>query len=260
MAETMIEIDALDKVFPTKTGGITALDDINLDIGEQEFVALIGPSGCGKSTLLRIIAGLTSASDGAVRLQDEVIKRPHRNVGMVFQSYASFPWLTVMENVRFGPDLQGIPRGTSEPMVRDILERMGLAKFEQAYPTELSGGMQQRVAIGRALANKPDVLLMDEPFGALDALTRVDMQELVLRLWQEQRKTVVFVTHDIDEAIYLADRIVVLSPRPGRVHEVRGVDIPRPRTPEVAQSQTFIDLHLYLRKLLFSMKHADEAA
>jgi NitT/TauT family transport system ATP-binding protein len=258
MAGTAINIARLDKVFRAKSGPVTALEGIDLAIGEREFVALIGPSGCGKSTLLRILAGLTTATAGGVRLHGETITRPHPYVGMVFQSYASFPWLTVRQNVRFGPDLHGVPRSDSEPMVRDILDRLGLAKFADAYPTELSGGMQQRVAIGRTLANEPAVLLMDEPFGALDALTRVDMQELILRLWQDQRKTVVFVTHDIDEAIYLADRIVVLSPHPGRVHEIRPVDIPRPRTPEVAQTRAFIDLHMYLRDMLFAMKHRSE--
>ncbi len=217
-------------------------------------MALIGPSGCGKSTLLRILAGLTGVTEGEVRLGDDRIDEPHPQVGMVFQSYASFPWLTVLENTLFGPDLHGVARGESEPMARDILDRVGLSQFAETYPTQLSGGMQQRVAIARTLANRPDVLLMDEPFGALDALTRVDMQELILRLWQEERKTVVFVTHDIDEAVYLADRIVVLAPHPGRLYEIDRVDLPRPRTMETIEDPRFVELRVHLRQTLFAMK------
>jgi len=255
-----ITIRGVGKDFSTKSGPVRALENVDLDITGEEFVALIGPSGCGKSTLLRILAGLSSASTGEVMLGEEPIVEPHPQVGMVFQSYASFPWLTVLGNTLFGPDLHGMDRRESEPMARDILQRVGLTRFADAYPTELSGGMQQRVAIARTLANRPNVLLMDEPFGALDALTRVDMQELILRLWQEERKTVVFVTHDIDEAIYLADRIVVLSPHPGRLHEIDPVELPRPRTMESLEDPRFFDLRVHLRRTLFSMKHADEEA
>jgi len=256
MTSTEITVDHVGKAFHTRTGLVNALEDVSLQVAEQEFVALIGPSGCGKSTLLRILAGLTRATSGEARLGDEIIDAPHPQIGMVFQSYASFPWLTVLENTLFGPDLHGIDRGESEPIARDILDRVGLTKFTDAYPTQLSGGMQQRVAIARTLANKPDVLLMDEPFGALDALTRVDMQELILRLWQEERKTVVFVTHDIDEAIYLADRIVVLAPHPGRLHEIDEVSLPRPRTMDTIEDPRFVELRVHLRRTLFGMKPA----
>jgi|AntDeeMinimDraft_5_1070356.scaffolds.fasta_scaffold00474_19 NitT/TauT family transport system ATP-binding protein len=249
-----IKVEHVGKAFQARSGTIDALDDVSLHVADQEFVALIGPSGCGKSTLLRILAGLTRATSGDARLGEEVIDAPHPQIGMVFQGYASFPWLTVLENTLFGPDLQGIDREESEPIARDILKRVGLTKFVDVYPTQLSGGMQQRVAIARTLANKPDVLLMDEPFGALDALTRVDMQELILRLWQEERKTVVFVTHDIDEAIYLADRIVVLAPHPGRLHEICEVDLPRPRTMDTIEEPRFIELRAHLRRTLFGMK------
>ena len=260
MERTDIEVDHVGKVFSTPAGPISALEDVSLRIEEQEFVALIGPSGCGKSTLLRILAGLTGTTSGQVRLGDDVIDEPHPQIGMVFQSYASFPWLTVLDNTLFGPDLHGMDRSESEPMARDILERVGLTKFAQTYPTQLSGGMQQRVAIARTLANTPDVLLMDEPFGALDALTRVDMQDLILRLWREERKTVVFVTHDIDEAIYLADRIVVLAPHPGRLHEIDEVPLPRPRTMETIEDPRFVELRVHLRRTLFGMKETEAAS
>lgn len=258
--ETAITVDRVTKDFSTPAGHVRALEDVSLQVGEREFVALIGPSGCGKSTLLRILAGLTGATSGRVQLGDDVISEPHPQIGMVFQSYASFPWLTVLENTLFGPDLHGMSRSESEPIARDILARVGLTRFADTYPTQLSGGMQQRVAIARTLANKPDVLLMDEPFGALDALTRVDMQELILRLWQEERKTVVFVTHDIDEAVYLADRIVVLAAHPGRLHEIEKVDLPRPRTMETIEDQRFVDLRVHLRKTLFGMRASFEEA
>lgn len=254
MTDTAITIRSVDKIFRTPAGNVQAIEDVSFDIAKGEFVALIGPSGCGKSTLLRILAGLTSATSGEVQLHGEAIQEPHPQVGMVFQSYASFPWLTVLQNTLFGPDLHDIARKDSEPLAREILDRVGLSRFVDAYPTQLSGGMQQRVAIARTLANRPDVLLMDEPFGALDALTRVDMQELILRLWQEERKTVVFVTHDIDEAIYLADRIVVLSPHPGRLHEIDTVDLPRPRTMETIEDPRFTEMRLHLRRTLFAMK------
>lgn len=254
MQPKQITVDHVGKAFRTRSGVVNALEDVSLEVAEREFVALIGPSGCGKSTLLRILAGLTRATSGEARFGEEIIDTPHPQIGMVFQSYASFPWLTVLENTLFGPDLQRIDRDESEPIAREILERVGLTKFADAYPTQLSGGMQQRVAIARTLANKPDVLLMDEPFGALDALTRVDMQELILRLWQEERKTVVFVTHDIDEAIYLADRIVVLAPHPGRLHEIDEVNLPRPRTMDTIEDPRFIELRVHLRRTLFGMK------
>jgi len=260
MTSTAITVDHVSKAFATPAGPVRALDDVSLEVDEREFVALIGPSGCGKSTLLRMLAGLTGASAGQVRLGEDVIDEPHPQIGMVFQSYASFPWLSVLENTLFGPDLHGVPRSRSEPLARDILERVGLARFRDTYPTQLSGGMQQRVAIARTLANKPDVLLMDEPFGALDALTRVDMQELILRLWQEEQKTVVFVTHDIDEAVYLADRIVVLAPHPGRLHEIDRVDLPRPRTMDTIEDPRFVELRVHLRRTLFGMRAEAETA
>ena len=258
MSATAISIDSVSKRFSTRTGAVTALDKVSFDVLQGEFVSLLGPSGCGKSTLLRILAGLTRASEGAACLDGRPITRPHERVGMVFQSYASFPWLTVLQNTLFGPDLHRRSRSVSEPEAREILDRVGLSRCADSWPTQLSGGMQQRVAIARMLANRPEVLLMDEPFGALDALTRVEMQELILRLWQEEARTVVFVTHDIDEAIYLSDRIVVLSPHPGRLHGIYDVGLPRPRQLEMIDDPRFFALRNHLRKSLFAMK--DETA
>jgi NitT/TauT family transport system ATP-binding protein len=203
----------------------------------------VGPSGCGKTTLLRIIAGLDIASEGEVLIGDERIIKPQSRVGMVFQEYSLFPWRKVIDNITFGPEMAGVSAEKRYETARKYLELIGLQEFEESYPSELSGGMRQRVAIARALANEPDVLLMDEPFGALDAQTRNIMQKELLRIWQKAQKTILFVTHSVDEAVYLADRIVLLSARPGRLQEIIDVKLPRPRD---RTSPEFADLRRYI--------------
>jgi ABC-type nitrate/sulfonate/bicarbonate transport system ATPase subunit len=227
-----ISVGRVSMVFETRRGRVTALDDISLEIPDGHFACLVGPSGCGKSTLLRIMAGLLRASEGVVRVGGRPVERPGPDRGMVFQSYTLFPWLKVRENVEFGPKLQGVARAARRQTSDGLLREMGLQEFAGAYPKELSGGMQQRVAIARALANEPEVLLMDEPFGALDALTRASAQRFLTEVWERHRRTIAFVTHDIEEAVFLGDTIYVMSPRPGRIQEVVQVDVPRPRALE----------------------------
>lgn len=225
----LLEIRGLYKLFSSEGKEMEALHNINLSIEENEFVCFIGPSGCGKTTLLRIIAGLEEPSSGTVTLAGDPIKGPGPERGMVFQEYSLFPWRTVLDNVAFGLELKGVPVAERQAKGRQYLKMVGLERFEARYPHELSGGMKQRVAIARALVNDPRALLMDEPFGALDAQTRNIMQSELLRIWEEKRKTVVFVTHSVDEAIYLADRIVIMSARPGRIKDIIEISLPRPR-------------------------------
>jgi len=225
----LLEIRGLYKLFYSDGKEMEALHNINLSIEENEFVCFIGPSGCGKTTLLRIIAGLEEPSSGTVTLAGDPIKGPGPERGMVFQEYSLFPWRTVLDNVAFGLELKGVPAAERQARGRQYLKMVGLERFEARYPHELSGGMKQRVAIARALVNDPRALLMDEPFGALDAQTRNIMQSELLRIWEEKRKTVVFVTHSVDEAIYLADRIVIMSARPGRIKDIIEISLPRPR-------------------------------
>ncbi|HEY5974237.1 MAG TPA: ABC transporter ATP-binding protein [Geobacteraceae bacterium] len=220
-------IERLNKKYLTSGSAVVALEEINLTIGEGEFVSIVGASGCGKSTLLRIIAGLENGFAGSVKLGGSPISGPGLDRGMVFQEHRLIPWLTVENNVAFG--LNGRKNGEKERVVREHLELVGLAGFAKAYPHQLSGGMAQRVAIARALVNQPGLLLLDEPFGALDALTKIQMQQEILRIWEAERTTMVLVTHDIDEAIYLGDRVVVMSSRPGTVKRIVPVDLPRPR-------------------------------
>ncbi len=243
MTDAKLIIHDLSVVFHRRRGGeVVAVDALSLTVHDKEFVCIVGPSGCGKSTLLRVIAGLSRPQTGEVTLDGERVTAPGADRGMVFQSYTLFPWLTVQGNVEFGPRLSGRPSEEYVQVARRYIDLVGLAGFEHAYPKELSGGMQQRAAIARSLANDPEILLMDEPFGALDAQTRSLMQELLLRVWEQTHKTVLFVTHDIEEAILLADRIYVMTARPGRIkHEVR-VPIPRPRTVAVLDSDGFIRL------------------
>jgi len=248
-----IKIANVTKAFDQGTSSVTALKDITLDIQEGEFVVFLGPSGCGKSTLLRMIAGLANTTDGEIRIGGRLVEGRDAAVGMVFQSYTSFPWLTVEQNIGFGLDLLKVDRTTRQAKVQTMLARVSLTKFAHAYPSQLSGGMQQRVAIARALAVEPGILLMDEPFGALDALTRVEMQTLLLDLCAQDKKTVVFVTHDIDEAMLLADRIVVFLPHPGRIAKIIDVNIAHPRTIEQTEREDFTQLRHRLRQLLFSM-------
>jgi NitT/TauT family transport system ATP-binding protein len=225
-----VVIDHVTKIFRKETGHeVTALDDVSLEIRGKEFVCFVGPSGCGKTTLLRIVAGLETATSGRVLLSGEEIRGPDPKRGMVFQEYSLFPWRTVIDNIAFGLEMQGVPREERRRRAKEYLNLVNLEQFGLAYPNELSGGMRQRVAIARALANDPEILLMDEPFGALDAQTRNKMQGELLEIWEETKKTVIFVTHSVDEAVYLADRIVVLSARPGRIKEVIEVGLARPR-------------------------------
>jgi len=253
MMDDIINIHNITKIFGQGVNSVTALEDVSLHIRDGEFIVFLGPSGCGKSTLLRMLAGLTTISQGKITIDGEPVEGRNPSVGMVFQSYTSFPWLTVEQNVGFGLELLHADRAFCQSRVAMMLERVSLQKFAQAYPSQLSGGMQQRVAIARALAVNPKILLMDEPFGALDALTRVEMQVLLLDLCAQDKKTVVFVTHDIDEAMLLADRIVVFYPHPGRIAEIIPVEIPHPRTIEQTEREDFTRLRHTLRQLLFSM-------
>ena len=234
---------------------IQALHDINFEIEDEfssdgrdigEFRVLLGPSGCGKSTILRLIAGLDHPDTGDVLVNGKAVTKPGKDRGMVFQKYTSFPWLTVAENVAYGLDINHAAKGERDQMVAKLIQDVGLAGFEKSYPDTLSGGMQQRVAIARTLALRPGVVLMDEPFGALDAQTREDMQELLLRVWSETASTILFVTHDVDEAIYLADHIFVLCARPGTIIEDVPVPFGRPRDPSVKQRTEFHELQQHV--------------
>ena len=236
-----ITVQGATKVFESEAGPVTALQAFDLEVAEGEFVCVVGPSGCGKSTLLRILAGLESLSAG------EAIIRPGGDPGkplnnVVFQEYAIFPWKTVLDNVAFGLQMRGVGRRERYAVAEEWLARVGLAKFARYYPEQLSGGMKQRVAIARALANDPEVLLMDEPLGALDAQTRKVLQEEFLRIWEQTRKTVVYITHSIDEAVLLADRVVIMTAQPGTHKATFEVGIPRPRTLETTATATFSEL------------------
>ena len=216
-----------------------AISDATFDVLPGELVSLVGPSGCGKSTLLSIAAGLIQPSEGEVLIDGKPESEPGADRGMVFQSYSLYPWLSVRRNIEFGLEIKRLPKAEREKISRELIDLMKLDGFADAYPMALSGGMKQRVAIARALANDPQVLLMDEPFGALDALTRQIMQELLTNLWQRYRKTVLFVTHDIDEAVFLADVVYVMTTRPGRIRNTVAVEIPRPRTFATLASDAF---------------------
>ncbi|MDR2856138.1 MAG: ABC transporter ATP-binding protein [Methanomicrobiales archaeon] len=225
-----VSIRRVSKRFKKDDGSeFTALHDISFEIADDEFVSFVGPSGCGKTTLFRIVAGLDHATEGTVFVDNTEIVKPSPLVGMVFQEYSLFPWLNVLDNIAFGPKMQGISKEVRYQDAQKYVELVGLTGFERSYPYELSGGMRQRVAIARALVNNPDLLIMDEPFGALDAQTRNMMQRELLDIWEKQKKTILFVTHSVDEAVYLSDRIVVLSRGPGRISEVVPVALTRPR-------------------------------
>ncbi len=236
--ESLLSIRGVERRFD-KTLALSATD---LDVAENDFITILGPSGCGKSTLLRIVAGLDRQTSGEVLLDGQRIDGPGADRGMVFQSYTLFPWLSVRDNVCFGLVERGLPRAQQLEVADAFLNKVGLRGFEHHYPKQLSGGMQQRVAIARALANGPRMLLMDEPFGALDHQTRELMQELLLGIWEQERKTVLFVTHDIDEAVFMGSRVVVMSARPGRIKLDRRVDIPHPRHYSVKTTPPFAEL------------------
>ena len=245
----ILEVKGLYKEFDGNHGKVTALKDIHFKTHKREFVCVIGPSGCGKSTLVRILAGLEQPSSGEVLLDDKAIHGPGPDRGMVFQSYTLFPWLTVKKNVMFGLEVSG-RSGLAEQDALQWIDLVGLSKFANSYPHELSGGMKQRVAIARALANQPRILLMDEPFGALDAQTRCKMQSYLLDIWRNIDVTIVFITHDLDEAVYLADRILVLKAHPGEVQELIEVPVPHPRTPQQLISPEFLATKQRLEELI----------
>lgn len=255
--ETILEVKGLIKTFTAQGKTTTALDNISFETKRREFLCVIGSSGCGKSTLARILAGLEDKTGGDVLLQGKPVNGPGRDRGMVFQGYTLFPWLTVKKNVMFGPRRNGIEASVAEREALQWLQLVGLEKFADTYPHQLSGGMKQRVAIVRALANQPRILLMDEPFGALDAQTRAHMQAHLMEIWRKIDITVIFITHDLDEAIYLADRILVLSPHPGRVQELIEVPVPRPRSAEQTVSPEFLATKMRLEQLIHQSARPD---
>jgi NitT/TauT family transport system ATP-binding protein len=241
VAAPKLRIDNVALRFKPRTGDpVTALENISLGVGDKEFSVIVGPSGCGKTSLLRLVAGLIEPTEGSISLDNTSISGPGKDRGMVFQSYTLFPWLTVQDNVEFGLRIAGIPTAQRREASRRYIAQVGLTGFERLYPKQLSGGMMQRVALARALANDPAILLMDEPFGALDSQTRSLMQELLLDIWQSSHKTVLFITHDIDESILLGDRVYVMTARPGRIKEMVEIDLPRPRTVEMLTSNAFM--------------------
>ena len=248
--EVILKVDRLSKTFGSNAKQTLALDQIQFETHRREFLCIVGPSGCGKSTLIRILAGLEEKSSGDVLLLGKPVKGPGRDRGMVFQGYTLFPWLTVKKNVMFGLEVNGADRSTADQDALQWLNLVGLEEFADAYPHQLSGGMKQRVAIVRALANQPRILLMDEPFGALDAQTRARMQAHLLEIWKKIDITIVFITHDLDEAIFLGDRILVLSLHPGRVQEMIEVPVPRPRSSVQFASPEFLATKARLEALI----------
>ncbi len=250
-----IVVSGVDKSFAIPGGEIVALKDIDLTINQGEFVCLLGPSGCGKSTLLNAIAGFSLPTIGQISVDGKKVEMPGPDRGMVFQEYALFPWMTVRENIAFGLEIKGMSRAQIKPRVDELLAMLKLSEFGDRFPKDLSGGMRQRVAIARVLALDSPVMLMDEPFGALDALTRRSLQDELIRIWSATGKTIVFVTHSIEEAIYLADRIVVLTYRPGTIKQDLRVDLPRPRD---SASTAFNDLKRELSTLVTAEQHRFE--
>jgi NitT/TauT family transport system ATP-binding protein len=255
--DVILEVEHLSKIFRTRRGETLALKDVSFQTHRREFLSIIGPSGCGKSTLVRILAGLEELSTGRVLLDGHAVTGPGPDRGMVFQGYTLFPWLTVKKNVMFG--LEAAHKGASaEPQALQWLQLVGLEKFADAYPHQLSGGMKQRVAIARALAGEPRILLMDEPFGALDAQSRAKMQSYLLEIWKNIDITIVFITHDLDEAIFLSDRILVLKAHPGEVQELIEVPVPRPRQPGQSLTPEFLATKQRLEELIHPPSAADE--
>lgn len=242
-----LQFEHVGKVYQTSSGPIPALDDINLSIEAGEFISIVGPSGCGKSTLLSLSSGLDFPTSGVVRLAGKPVTRPVTELGIVFQTDVLLDWRRVMENVLIQPEMRGLDRAAYEQKARKLLANVGLAGFERKYPYELSGGMRQRVSICRALIHDPPLLLMDEPFGALDALTREQMVMELHQIWLDTKKSVMFVTHDIQEAVLLADRLVIMTPRPGRIAEILEADLPHPRTPGTMETRRFVELVAHVR-------------
>jgi len=246
-----LAVRGLSKTFRRKRQSLLALDAIDLELAENEFVSLVGTSGCGKSTLLAIVAGLQDFDAGEVLVDGQPIAGPGRDRGVVFQSYTLFPWLNALENVEFALKAAGLPARQCRAAAREHLALVGLERFADAYPSQLSGGMKQRVAIARALSYRPKLLLMDEPFGALDALTRDHMKELLTGVWDSHRLTVLFITHDVEEAVYLSDRVLVMSNQPGRIKTVVPVPLARPRPYDITATAEFLAVH---RRVLASIR------
>ncbi|CAM3572667.1 ABC transporter ATP-binding protein [Isoptericola cucumis] len=237
-----ISVQHVRKTFALKNEEFVALDDVSLDIADNEFVTVVGPSGCGKSTLMNVLAGLETPTSGHARVDGADVTGPGPERGVIFQQYALFPWLTVRKNIEFGLKVAGLGKAERREKAEHFIDLVGLGQFADALPKMLSGGMKQRCAIARAYAVDPSILLMDEPFGALDALTRVTLQEQLLDTWSREQRTVMFITHDVDEAVFLANRVVVMAARPGRIYDVVDVDLPYPRTEEVRLSPEFAAL------------------
>ncbi len=256
MSAPLVHIRSVEKIFQSPDGPVIALRDINLDIRAGEFVCLLGPSGCGKSTLLNALAGFAHPSAGAIEVSGQTIRTPGPDRGMVFQEYALFPWMTIASNVAFGLEIKGMARSEIDARVSGLLQQLGLWDFRDRFPKDLSGGMRQRVAIARLLAIDSPIMLMDEPFGALDALTRRSLQDELLKIWTSFGKTIVFVTHSIEESIYLADRIVVMTYRPGTIKKDVPVHLDRPRDPA---APAFNELKRHLSELVMEeqMRHED---
>jgi NitT/TauT family transport system ATP-binding protein len=246
-----IKIENLSKIYRSRSGHVSALEDVNLDILQNEFITLVGPSGCGKSTLLKIIGALIRPSRGTLHYDGKTLLQPTRDVGIVFQEPVLLPWRTALDNVLLPAEILGLDIAASRPRAMELLKLVGLKGFESSYPRELSGGMQQRVALSRALIHDPSVLLMDEPFAALDAMTREELGFELLRIWDTHKKTVIFVTHNIVEAILLADRVVAMSPRPGRIAKIVKVDLPRPRTLDMEFTPEFKGYSDEIRSVIY---------
>lgn len=255
----MIRVKALSKEFGTLDNGnaaVLALSDIDFEVRDNEFVTVIGPSGCGKTTLLRIIAGLIPYQQGEVTIDSRPVTGPGPERAVVFQNFALMPWADVLGNVTFGLEVRGVAKGASQARGRELIKLVGLEGFERRLPKELSGGMQQRVGLARALAVNPQILLMDEPFGALDEQTRRLLQEQLLQLWERERKTVVFITHSMEEAVMLGDRVMLMTPRPGKVKEMIEIPLKRPRSRDVEKSPAFVEIKEYLWENLRAMQAA----
>ena len=244
--DVIVKIDHVEKIYQGRSGEVVALNGVDMEIGEYGFVCVVGPSGCGKSTLLNIIAGLERPTSGRVCVKGKEVINPGSERGVIFQQYALFPWLTVKKNVKFGLKLRGVKEPELSAIADKYIRLVGLEEFGDSYPKELSGGMKQRVAIARAYAVNPEILLMDEPFGALDAQTRTQLQTELLETWEKEKKTCFFITHDVEEAIILAQRVVIMSARPGRVKEIVPVNIPYPRTQETKMTKEFLDLKVHV--------------